>query len=72
MKSEIERICECHLFEVLNILVLKGNQPRDLWDRTVFWNAWEKLPTSWSYPKDCQEFKRVPRFPVEEVPRRNG
>ena len=35
---------------------VKGNlAPRFVGPYRV-WNVWEKWPTSWSHPKDCQEF----------------
>ena len=27
------------------------------------WSVWEKWPTSWSHPKDCQEFMMCFTFP---------
>src|SRR6187399_1239312 len=34
---------------------VKGKLAPRLWDLTMFWNAWERLPISWSCPRDCQE-----------------
>ena len=31
---------------------------------TEFWNIWEKWHTSWSYPKDYQEFMMCFTFPT--------
>ena len=56
MKLETEHVFMCPLCEELNDMELRESQTRDLQDHTEFWSVWEKWPTSWSHPKDCQEF----------------
>ena len=51
---------------------VKGKLASCFVGHTKYWNVWEKLPTSWSCPKDCQAFMCVSRFLVEEVPRGDG
>ena len=42
---------------------LRESKHHVLWDHTKFWNLWDKLLTSWNYPKDCQEFTTCSMFP---------
>ena len=43
---------------------VKGKLAPGFVGHTKFWNVCERLPTSWNYPKDCQQFMTYSTCPT--------